>query len=176
MKTTHAKYMFTLGAFFLSASVCVAAENVNMPRVTTPNVTTPVVTTPDVRTINAADRARNISQEMDNELQETANQLNRDLNQSFMQQKEAERLHQPRSVANRYGTEDSIDQDMDKYIRQANDELKRTMTRDEYTYQRRLLETERSAYPRDTNQYRDYSQRIDQLDNDFSNRERDLLR
>lgn len=187
MKTIHGKYMLLAGALTLSLSLgASAAENVNMPRVTTPNVTTPTVTTPDVRTPNVnvpavstgspRTTALKASDEIDRELQETAGQLNRDLNESFMQQKEAERLHQPRSVANRYGTEASIDQDMDNYIRQANDELNRAWTRDEYTYQRRLLETERSAYPRETPQYRDYSQRIDQLDSDFSNRERNFVR
>lgn len=195
MKNTHGKYMFLMTALFLSMSFgMAAAEDVRMPHVTTPNVTVPTVSTPDVRTpsvntpsisnaslqggsaLTAAQRAQSASQEMDRELQETANQLNRDLNQSFMQQKEAERLHQPRSVANRYGTEASIDQDMDIYIRQVNDELKNTWTRDEYTYQRRLLETERGAYPMDTKEYRDYSQRIDKLDNDFANRERSFIR
>lgn len=65
------------------------------------------------------------AQAIDRELQKTADELNRELDQATRQIHEAERLGQPSSVANRYGNAADIDRQFAATDVRANDELNR---------------------------------------------------
>lgn len=123
---------------------------------------------PATTTADPAFAAIAASQQIDRDLQRSAGILTQELDQSFKQAREAERFGIPRSLTNTYGSEESIDQEMTITASQANAQLQRAAKRDEYMYQRNLMETERSAYPTDSSDYARFTKAIQELDRNFS--------
>lgn len=115
-----------------------------------------------------AQDALDASRKIDQDLQATADQFNRELDQSFNQYKESARLGTTPDTANRFGTQGQIDQDISKTVDQANSELAIAQKRDDYTEQRRELETTRSLYYPGSKEYQGFSDQINKLDSDFA--------
>lgn len=118
--------------------------------------------------VAGAGMAADAVDEIDTELQDTAGQLNRELDQATRQIHESERLGTPSSVANQYGSASSIDQEISRTVDTANEELRRAKIRDDYTEKRRELETTRSLYYPNSKEYNQFTEQIQKLDNDFA--------
>jgi hypothetical protein len=115
-----------------------------------------------------AQDALDASRKIDRDLQATANQFNRELNQSYNQFQEANRLGTSPNTANRFGTQSGIDKEISSTVDRANDELRTAQKRDDYTERRRELETTRSLYYPGSKEYDHFSDQINKLDRDFS--------
>lgn len=119
----------------------------------------------------AAGAAARASDEIDRELDSSAGQLTRELDQATKQIHESERLGQPSSVPNTYGSAAGIDSEIDKTAAEANAELRRSFNRDNYALQRRELESTRSLYYPGSADYDRFTAQIEKLDRDFANSE-----
>ena len=117
----------------------------------------------------ARDAAQVESGRIDNTLQNIANHLNSELDQTTRQEHEAQRLGQSVDVANRYGSGPAIDRQIQSTADEANRMLARAQERDDYTMQRREMQNNQSLYAPGTSQYRSFDERIRELDRQFAN-------
>lgn len=117
----------------------------------------------------ARDAAQVESGRIDNTLQNIANHLNTELDQSIRQEHEAQRLGQSTDVANQYGSGTAIDRQIQSTADEANRMLAAAKERDDYTMQRRELQNNQSLYYPGSPQYLSFDERIRELDRQFAN-------
>lgn len=117
---------------------------------------------------DAASAAADVSNKVDQDLQRTAGDLTRELDQATNQIHESQRLGTPTTTPNRYGDSASIDREIGTSTDEANAELRRAAQRDDYTFQRRELENTRSLYYPNSADYNRISDQINRLDQNFS--------
>lgn len=106
--------------------------------------------------------------EIDRQLDATATELSKELDQANRQFHEAQRLGQPNTVANQYGSSGAIERNIDATVRVANDELARSQKVIDYQEKRQEIMTNRSQYYPGTADYNRLTSDINNLDRDYS--------
>ncbi len=107
---------------------------------------------------NVENSAREASNQIDRNLQQSARDLTNDLRQVNIEE------HQ----AGRTGASAQAEQALNQTINQANRDLYTAADRDNYTFKRRQLENTQLLYAPGTRQYNDINNQIAQLDRDFA--------
>ncbi|MCD7897797.1 MAG: hypothetical protein LUG50_14160, partial [Planctomycetaceae bacterium] len=103
-------------------------------------------------------RAREASNQIDQNLQQSARDLTTDLR----------RVNQEEHQVGRTSATPQAEQALNQSINQANRELYNAADRDNYTFKRRQLENTQLLYAPGTRQYNDINNQIAQLDRDFA--------
>ncbi len=112
--------------------------------------------------------AREASNQIDRNLQQSARELTTDLQRVNEQQRAANRLGVADSTSGRTGATAMAEQSLNQTINQANRDLYTAADRDNYTFKRRQLENTQLLYAPGTRQYNDINNQIAQLDRDFA--------
>lgn len=123
----------------------------------------------------ATENAKRRSDQVDRDLQISADQFNREFQQSNRQIHEAEKLGQPSSAGNMYGSSADIEREIDATVEKTNKELRRAANRDNYLETRRELETNRSLYYPGSEGYKQHSEEINKLDREYADGALDIL-
>lgn len=124
---------------------------------------------------SAADAALERARRIDQDLQISADQFNRELNQATKQIHESQKLGTPTTTRNMYGSSTDIEREIDSTVDKANAELRRAANHDNYHETRRLMERNRSLYYPGSNGYKSYSEQIEKLDRDYADGKLDTM-